>query len=143
MAIVPQVQAQEAPPSDAVTESTTPLARPAEANGELRVCGVKLCNQNGTPVQLRGISTHGIQWFSQCVTSASLDALAYDWGADILRISLYVQEDGYESNPRKFTDMVHRYIEEATSRGMYALVDWHQLNPGDPNYTGVREDVLP
>ena len=25
-------------------------------------------------------------------------------------------------------------INEATERGMYALVDWHQLDPGDPNY---------
>ncbi len=29
--------------------------------------------------------------------------------------------------------MVHGYIEEATKRGLYALVDWHQLTPGDPN----------
>ncbi|WP_433166725.1 glycoside hydrolase family 5 protein [Kribbella sp. CA-247076] len=107
---------------------------PVSINGQLRVCGTKLCNQHGQPVQLRGMSTHGIQWYSQCVKTASLDALAYDWNADILRISLYVQEGGYETDPRRFTDMVHGYIEEATRRGMYALVDWHQLDPGDPNY---------
>ena len=28
---------------------------------------------------------------------------------------------------------MNSYIEEATERGMYALVDWHQLDPGDPN----------
>ncbi|CAL9395279.1 hypothetical protein SUDANB95_01335 [Actinosynnema sp. ALI-1.44] len=107
--------------------------RPADVNGQLHVCGVKLCNQYGKPIQLRGMSTHGIQWYSQCIKTQSLDALATDWGADILRISMYVQEGGYETNPRKFTDMVHGYIEEATKRGMYALVDWHQLDPGDPN----------
>nr|WP_281276717.1 glycoside hydrolase family 5 protein [Saccharothrix variisporea] len=99
----------------------------------MHVCGVKLCNQYGKPIQLRGMSTHGIQWYAQCIKTQSLDALATDWGADILRISMYIQEDGYETNPRKFTDMVHGYIEEATKRGMYALVDWHQLDPGDPN----------
>ncbi|KOX16898.1 chemotaxis protein [Saccharothrix sp. NRRL B-16348] len=109
------------------------VGRPADVNGQLRVCGVKLCNQHGRPIQLRGMSTHGIQWYAQCVKPASLDALATDWGADVLRISLYVQEGGYETNPRKFTDMVHGYIEEATRRGLYALVDWHQLDPGDPN----------
>ncbi|NUT52956.1 MAG: glycoside hydrolase family 5 protein [Saccharothrix sp.] len=109
------------------------VARPADVNGQLRVCGVKLCNKYGRPIQLRGMSTHGIQWYAQCVKPASLDALAGDWGADVLRISLYVQEDGYETNPRKFTDLVHGYIEEATRRGLYALVDWHQLDPGDPN----------
>ncbi len=81
------------------------------------------------------MSTHGIQWYASCVKTASLDALATDWKADILRISMYVasREGGYETDPRKFTDMVHGYIEEATKRGMYALVDWHQLDPGDPN----------
>ncbi|MFE5503680.1 cellulase family glycosylhydrolase [Amycolatopsis japonica] len=106
---------------------------PVSINGKLHVCGVKLCNQYGKPIQLRGMSTHGIQWYSQCVKTASLDALANDWKADILRVAMYIQDDGYESNPRKFTDMVHNYIEEATKRGMYVLVDWHQLDPGDPN----------
>ncbi|ANN18940.1 chemotaxis protein [Amycolatopsis orientalis] len=106
---------------------------PVEINGKLHVCGVKLCNQYGRPIQLRGMSTHGIQWYSQCVKTASLDALATDWKADILRVAMYIQEGGYESNPRKYTDMMHNYIEEATKRGMYVLVDWHQLDPGDPN----------
>jgi endoglucanase len=116
-----------------VDTGTVGVGRPADVNGQLRVCGVKLCNQYGQPIQLRGMSTHGIQWYSQCVKTASLDALASDWGADVLRISMYVQEGGYETDPRRFTDLVHGYIEEATRRGMYALVDWHQLDPGDPN----------
>ncbi|TDO51469.1 endoglucanase [Kribbella sp. VKM Ac-2527] len=119
---------------DAVGAAATPVA----INGQLRVCGTKLCNQYGKPIQLRGMSTHGIQWYSQCIKTASLDALATDWNSDILRISLYVQEGGYETDPRKFTDIVHNYIEEATRRGMYALVDWHQLDPGDPNYNLAR-----
>jgi endoglucanase len=110
----------------------TPVAK----NGQLRVIGTKLCNQYGNPIQLRGMSTHGIQWYGwgDCLTEASLDALANDWGADILRISLYVQEGGYETDPAGFTAQVNRLVEEATERGMYALVDWHQLSPGDPNY---------
>ncbi|MEI8409322.1 MULTISPECIES: cellulase family glycosylhydrolase [unclassified Kribbella] len=119
---------------DASAAPAAPAAdTPVSINGQLHVCGTKLCNQYNQPIQLRGMSTHGIQWYSQCIKTASLDALATDWNADILRISLYVQEGGYETNPRKFTDMVHNYIEEATRRGMYALVDWHQLDPGDPN----------
>ncbi|MEV4312633.1 cellulase family glycosylhydrolase [Actinocrispum sp. NPDC049592] len=111
---------------------------PVAINGQLHVCGTKLCNKYDKPVQLRGMSTHGIQWYAQCVKTASLDALANDWKADIFRISMYIQEGGYETNPRKFTDLVHGYIEEATKRGMYALVDWHQLTPGDPNANLAR-----
>src|ERR1044072_6413989 len=108
---------------------------PVAENGQLQVIGLKLCNQYGNPIQLRGMSTHGIQWYGwgSCLTEASLDALAYNWGADILRISLYVQEDGYETDPAGFTAQVNRLVEEATERGMYALIDWHQLDPGDPN----------
>ncbi|WP_417196503.1 glycoside hydrolase family 5 protein [Streptomyces scabiei] len=84
------------------------------------------------------MSTHGLQWYSQCVTGGSLDALAGDWRADVLRISMYVQEDGYETDPRRFTDLVHATIEQATARGMYAIVDWHMLDPGDPHHNLAR-----
>ena len=112
-------------------DATTPVA----INGQLHVCGNNLCNQFKQPIQLRGMSTHGLQWYGwgNCITESSLDALAYDWGADILRISLYVQEGGYETDPQGFTAQVNTIIEAATARGMYALVDWHQLTPGDPN----------
>ncbi|MFB8776508.1 cellulase family glycosylhydrolase [Streptomyces broussonetiae] len=113
---------------------TTPGSTPAQVNGRLKVCGVQLCNQYGRPIQLRGMSSHGLQWYGHCLTDGSLDALAGDWNADVLRISLYVQEGGYETNPRMFTDRVHQLIEMATARGMYALVDWHQLTPGDPHH---------
>ena len=106
---------------------------PAAANGQLRVCGVKLCNDSREAVQLRGMSTHGLQWYSQCLNDASLDTLA-GWGADVLRISMYIQEGGYETDPEGFTNQVSALIDEATERGMYALVDWHMLDPGDPNY---------
>lgn len=111
---------------------TTPIAR----HGRLQVCGNQLCNQYNTPVQLRGMSTHGIQWYGwgSCLTEGSLDALANDWKADILRIAMYVQEGGYETDPAGYTAQVSRLIDEATERGMYALVDFHQLSPGDPNY---------
>ncbi|MFD9700580.1 cellulase family glycosylhydrolase [Lentzea sp. NPDC059081] len=113
-------------------------SRPHDVNGLLRVCGVQLCNQYGKPIQLRGMSTHGIQWYHQCAKSAWWDALVNDWNADFIRVAMYIQEDGYETDPRKFTDLMHGYIEEATRRGIYVLVDWHQLSPGDPNYNLAR-----
>ncbi|MFI6477045.1 cellulase family glycosylhydrolase [Nonomuraea sp. NPDC050663] len=122
----------------AVTGTTGPggAGTPVEANGQLRVCGLKLCNESGKQIQLRGMSSHGIQWHHDCLNTASLNALASDWKSDVLRISMYIQEDGYDTNPRLFTDRVHNLIEQATSRGMYAIVDWHMLNPGDPYANG-------
>ncbi|MCE0723762.1 glycoside hydrolase family 5 protein [Legionella resiliens] len=107
---------------------------PVGLNGQLTVCGTKLCNEHGTAIQLKGMSTHGLQWFAQCATPASLDFLTNNFKANVIRLSLYVQEGGYETNPTKFTNDVSQLIDEASERGVYVIVDWHILNPGDPNY---------
>ncbi|MEZ0076769.1 cellulase family glycosylhydrolase [Planotetraspora sp. GP83] len=129
--------AKSAPVTGTTTGGTTG-GTPVAINGQLHVCGVHLCNQYNQPIQLRGMSTHGLQWYYQCLNTGSLNALATDWNADIIRISMYIQEGGYETNPRMFTDRVHNLIEQATARGMYAIVDWHMLTPGDPNYNLSR-----
>ncbi|RFM32479.1 cellulase family glycosylhydrolase [Chitinophaga silvisoli] len=111
---------------------------PVSINGQLKVIGTKLCNRNGYPIQLRGMSTHGIQWYAGCITDASLDTLKSDWGADIVRIAMYVQEGGYETNPSYYTSLVKSYVDKVTARGLYALIDFHILSPGDPNYNTDR-----
>lgn len=136
------VTANGGPNVDRVTVDTgggpTPVGTPVEINGQLAVCGVKLCNQYGKPIQLRGMSTHGLQWYSQCVNDASLNALSSDWHADIVRISMYIQEDGYETDPAGFTNLVSSIIDKVSARGMYAIVDWHMLDPGDPYFNLAR-----
>jgi endoglucanase len=119
-----------------LADGSAPAGTPVAVNGQLSVCGTRLCNQHGNPIQLRGMSTHGLQWYGwgDCVTEASLDALAGPWGADILRVSLYVQEGGYETDPAGFTAQVDQIIGELVDRGLYVLIDWHQLSPGDPWY---------
>ncbi|MEV4703325.1 cellulase family glycosylhydrolase [Actinoplanes sp. NPDC049316] len=127
-------------PSRTTTPTATPTSPPAGGtgtpvgiNGQLRVCGVHLCNRYDRPIQLRGMSTHGLQWFANCYNNASLDALATDWRADLLRIAMYVQEGGYETDPPGFTARVDTLVDMAEARGMYALIDFHTLTPGDPN----------
>lgn len=129
------------PPSPSPT-TAPPGSTPVAANGQLRVCGEQLCSDNGKAIQPRGMSTHGLQWYANCATNASLDVLAHQWDADVLRISMYIQEGGYETDPRGYTDLVHEYIEMATDRGLYAIVDWHMLTPGDPNYNLPRAQTF-
>jgi endoglucanase len=128
-------------PSISVSPSTSvppTTGTPVQVNGQLRVCGTKLCNESGQTVQLKGMSTHGIQWFPNCYTDASLDVLAKEWNSDLFRISMYVQEQGYETDPAGFTTRVNNLVEEATERGMYALIDFHILTPGDPAFNLER-----
>jgi endoglucanase len=127
------------PPSSAPPSSPPPVGQtPVAINGQLRVCGVNLCNRFNRPIQLRGMSTHGLQWFANCYTDASLNALATDWRSDLLRISMYVQEMGYETNPTAFTNQVNQLVEAATARGLYAIIDFHILTPGDPMFNLER-----
>ena len=127
------------PASPSPSVSTPPATgTPVQVNGQLKVCGTKLCNERGQVVQLKGMSTHGIQWFPNCYTDASLDVIADEWNADLFRVAMYVQEQGYETNPAGFTAQVNSLVEEATERGMYAMIDFHILNPGDPAFNLER-----
>jgi endoglucanase len=69
--------------------------------GKLRVDGLHLVSASGERVQLRGMSTHGPQWylpfidpfrFDNCYTYESFQALAQQWNVDIIRIAMYVNE---------------------------------------------------
>ncbi|MEU0274360.1 cellulase family glycosylhydrolase [Streptomyces sp. NPDC006307] len=128
----------EEPPPDPDPNPNPGTGTPVSINGQLHVCGVNLCNQYNRPIQLRGMSTHGIQWFSKCYNNASLDALAKDWKSDLFRIAMYVQEGGYETDPAGFTARVNSLVDMAEARGMYAMIDFHTLTPGDPNYNIER-----
>ena len=127
----------DASPLDATTSTADGASArtPVGQHGALYVCDKVLCDKNDSVVQLRGMSTHGLQWYGwgDCITQESLDVLAEDWKADILRVSLYVQEGGYETDPAGFTTQVRSIVDAATERGLYVLIDWHQLDPGNPN----------
>lgn len=108
---------------------------PIGTHGRLQVIGTHLCDAKGAPVQLRGMSTHGLQWngWPSKVSPASLDTLAKDWKADIFRLAMYVDEGGYLKDKPRYAGMVDALVDETKARGMYCLIDWHILTPGDPN----------
>lgn len=110
-------------------QSPTPLA----ANGRLQVINRQLCNEAGTPIQLRGMSSHGLHWFDQCYNSSALQTLANDWGADVFRAAMYVDEGGYMNNKVGLRNKVNQLVDWSAQFGMYCVIDWHILNPGDPN----------
>ena len=95
--------------------------------------GIKtLCDKDGNPVQLRGMSTHGLQWFPEILNDNAFAALSNDWGANVVRLALYVGENGYATDPGLKQKVIDG-IDMAIRNDMYAIVDWHVLTPGDPN----------
>lgn len=122
--------------SDGVAFAETPV----DLHGALHVEGTHLLDVNASSVQLRGISTHGLQWYGwgDCLNSDSLDWIANDWKADVIRLSMYADEGGYNTNPEYYQAMLDTLITEVTARGMYIVLDWHMLDPGDP-YENLEE----
>ncbi|WP_257676041.1 cellulase family glycosylhydrolase [Clostridium felsineum] len=99
-----------------------------------------LCDKNGEPIQLRGMSTHGLQWFPGIINNNAFAALSNDWNANVIRLAMYVAEDGYATNPSVEQNVING-INYAIANDMYVIVDWHVLNPGDPNasiYSGAQ-----
>ncbi len=105
---------------------------PLSLNGRLKLVGNQLCNEQGKAIQLRGMSSHGLQWFGNCMNNSSINALSKDWGADIVRAAMYVDEGGYLSNKQGMINKVNEMAAAAQQNGMYCLIDWHILNPGNP-----------
>ena len=111
-----------------VSAATTPVA----SHGKLSVSGTQLVDQYGQPFQIRGISTHGLQWFAQYNNQAAYQTLRDDWGANCIRLAMYTSEGGYISNPAKMKEEVTKGVEYATNLGMYVIIDWHILSDNNP-----------
>jgi len=121
-----------------------PVVRPSEG-GALQIREVdgrnQLCDSSGNPVQLRGMSTHGLQWYPQIVNDNAFRALSLDWGSNVVRLAMYVTENGYGVNPGVRKQVVSG-IRLAMKHDMYVIVDWHVLSPGDPSadeYAGAMD----
>jgi aryl-phospho-beta-D-glucosidase BglC (GH1 family) len=77
--------------------------------------------------------------FDSCYTFDAFRSLADQWKADIVRIAMYVNEQGYNTNPSYWKGRVAQMIDWAGQVGIYVLIDWHTLTPGDPNDGSYNE----
>lgn len=100
-------------------------------NGRLSVIGTQLCNQNGEPIILRGMSSHGMQWYSNFASYNSIKNTA-GFGANVFRIAMYTSENGYISQKDSIKQAVYTAIDNAIANDMYVILDWHILSDGDP-----------
>ena len=106
---------------------------PVDMNGRLKLVGNQLSSECGNVVQLRGVSTHGLQWYGNCVNNSAFTSLKNNWNADVVRLAMYVDEGGYLTDPNGYKAKIDAWIDQIGALGMYCLIDWHSLNPGDPN----------
>lgn len=129
----PATTAQTAPPAPEDPDGTTPVA----AHGQLSVKGAQLVDENGNGYQLRGMSTHGITWFPDFVNENAFRTLRDDWNTNVVRLAMYVDEWGngqcYMQNKDGSRQLLEKGVDICIKLGMYVIIDWHVLNPGDPS----------
>lgn len=102
----------------------------------LKVTGTQLTDSRGEPVQLMGISTHGLAWYPQYVNEECFRQFREEWGMDVVRLAMYTAEyGGYctGGNQEELTELIREGVSCATDCGMYVIIDWHILSDGNPN----------
>lgn len=121
-------------PSPAPEETPAPVEAiqgGVSDNGALRVVGTQLCNEKGEAVVLRGMSSHGLQWYPQFASSQAMANTAA-YGANVFRLAMYTGEGGYLSQPEAMKKAVTEAVEAAVQNDMYVILDWHILSDGNP-----------
>ncbi len=107
----------------------------AEPAGALHVEGRALCNEAGEAVQLRGVSTHGINWYPEYVNAAAFQTLRDDWNVNTVRLAMYTMESkGYltDGNREELLDVIDQGVAYTEQLGMYVIIDWHILSDRKP-----------
>lgn len=111
-------------------DSNTPVGM----HGRLNVKETYIVDENEEPFQLRGVSTHGLQWFPAFVNEDCFNTLRDDWNANVIRLAMYTDDNsGYPGNKEALETLMREGIELATKAGLYVIVDWHCLSDGNPN----------
>jgi len=117
------------------TPSGTASGTPVEKHGQLSVKGTQLVDKSGSPFQIKGVSTHGLQWFPQFVNLETFRCIRDDWGANAVRLAMYTDEGGYcaGGDRAKLRELVKNGVKYARQLGLYVIIDWHILHDYDPN----------
>ncbi len=130
-------QVQNPNPSTAPTSQTAADKEPGSAvSGPLSVSGTQLQDASQTPVQLRGISTHGLAWYPDYINAECFRQLKDEWGINAIRLAMYTAESGgycTDGDQDYLKALVKSGVDYATDCGMYVIIDWHILSDGNPN----------
>jgi endoglucanase len=102
-----------------------------ERFGKLRVEGAKLVDSNGRTIQLRGISSFGLQFAGKYVNEDVLTWLRDDWNMQVWRAALYLGEGGYMTQ-KSIKSKVIDSVDLAIKLGFYVIIDWHVHLDRDP-----------
>ena len=115
--------------------SKAKLATPA-TSGALHVEGTQLADSNGNPIQLKGLSSHGLAWFPEYINEECFRQFREEWDVNVIRLALYTAEGGgycTDGNKESLKTLIRNGVKYATNQDMYVVIDWHILSDNNPN----------
>ena len=117
--------------------SASMAQNPVAENGQLQVIGHQLCNEQGKPCQLRGMSMFGLMHMPECVTFQSFRLLKEEWNANVVRVPVlmanYSNPNNYNQNPEWNNALIDSTLKWSVRLGIYCIIDWHNDRYGSPD----------
>lgn len=112
---------------------------PYGKHGKLTVKGTKLVDKDQKAFQLKGISSHGINWDvgEPFVNEKALKDVRDVFHANCFRVAMYTTDyNGYcVTDPQSRADLlktIDKAVKAAKKLGLYVIIDWHVLNDQNP-----------
>ena len=84
-------------------------------------------------ITLKGISSHGLQWYSDILTYNNLKNLKETWKINVFRIAMYTDENGYIAKKEETKNNLIKIVNDLIDLDMYVIIDWHILSDNNPN----------
>ena len=99
---------------------------PVKQYGQLQVKGSQLCDQQGNPVILRGVSLGWHNLWPRFYNKKVVQTLKRDWHCSVVRAAMGILiEDNYLENPQFAMQCMTPVIESAIKQNVYVIIDWH------------------
>lgn len=114
------------------SSNTTKKSNLVSYNGWLSLNGTNIVNANGEKFQLKGMSSHGLQWYGDLINEKNIRILRDEWNSNIFRIAMYTSEGGYIDNMSLYDTLIKK-IDMLIQNDMYVIIDWHILSDNNPN----------
>lgn len=106
--------------------ATAQAQAPVKKYGQLQVNGAQLCDQQGRPVILRGVSLGWHNLWPRFYNKKVVQTLHNDWHASVVRAAMGILiEDNYLENPKFAMQCITPVIESAIKNNVYVIIDWH------------------
>lgn len=101
-------------------------ATPVQRWGQLQVAGTQLCDHNGNPVSLRGVSLGWHNFWPRFYNKPIVGWLSSDWKATVVRAAMgTIFDNNYVDNPDQAIRCVENIVDGAVANGVYVIIDWH------------------